>query len=103
MRYPIKLSLLNTTATRQRLFLKHMTTMPNTSNLATEQGQSAAATREVEQSTTETVSANDASKAENSTDSGASQEQRQQTGPGPKVLRSHFRGMPSQWEKNQRK
>ncbi|KAI1131393.1 hypothetical protein F5Y10DRAFT_262148 [Nemania abortiva] len=53
-------------------------------------------------STSEATSANDASRTgnENSTDSGPAQEQLQQTGPGPKQLRSHFRGMPKQWEKN---
>ncbi|KAI8626248.1 hypothetical protein F5Y19DRAFT_230483 [Xylariaceae sp. FL1651] len=59
-------------------------------------------TKDTEQSAT-TASSNvtdDASKSEQSTDSGAAQEQLQQTGPGPKVLRSHFRGMPNQWEKN---
>ena len=71
------------------------------SSTAADQGQNTA-TKEVEQSTNETVSENDTSKPENNKDSDASQEQPQQTGPGPKVLRSHFRGMPRQWEKNQR-
>ncbi|TGJ84575.1 hypothetical protein E0Z10_g4184 [Xylaria hypoxylon] len=69
------------------------------SNTATDQGHSAA-TKEAEQSTTETTSTNNTSKTENDTDSGTSNEQLQQTEPGPKVLRSHFRGMPRQWEKN---
>ncbi|RWA11539.1 hypothetical protein EKO27_g3580 [Xylaria grammica] len=64
----------------------------------TDQGH-VATTKEAEQSTTQTVS--DTSKTENSTNSGASNEPLQQTGPGPKVLRSHYRGMPKQWEKNQ--
>ncbi|KAF2966232.1 hypothetical protein GQX73_g7342 [Xylaria multiplex] len=58
------------------------------------------ATKETEQPTTETISTNETSTPKNDTDSGASNETLQQTGPGPKVLRSHFRGMPKQWEKN---
>ncbi|KAH8163389.1 hypothetical protein CIB48_g4866 [Xylaria polymorpha] len=69
------------------------------SNTATDQNQSVPA-KDTEQSAAETVSTNDASRSENGTDSAASQEQLQQTGPGPKVLRSHYRGMPMQWEKN---
>ncbi|RYC58068.1 hypothetical protein CHU98_g8140 [Xylaria longipes] len=68
------------------------------SDTATDQNQSVPA-KDTEQSTAEAVSANDASKTENGTDSSTSQEQPQ---PGPKVLRSHFRGMPNQWEKNQK-
>ncbi|KAI0537460.1 hypothetical protein GGR58DRAFT_502167 [Xylaria digitata] len=59
-----------------------------------------AATKEAEQATTETISTNDTSTPENGTDSGTSNENLQQTGRGPKVLRSHYRGMPKQWEKN---
>ncbi|KAJ8108842.1 hypothetical protein ONZ43_g6303 [Nemania bipapillata] len=58
--------------------------------------------KDVNQATAETVSENDASKTENGTGTGAPQEEPQQTGTGPKVLRSHFRGMPRQWEKNRR-
>ncbi|KAI0867171.1 hypothetical protein F4860DRAFT_508669 [Xylaria cubensis] len=70
------------------------------SSTVTDQNQSAPAKDTKQQATTETASTtNDASKAENGTDSGASQEQNDS---GPRVLRSHFRGMPNQWEKNQR-
>lgn len=66
----------------------------------------AAATKDVEQKA-ETALANDGPKTEKSTGDSATEQgqdqQQQQTGPGPKVLRSHFRGMPKQWEKNLRK
>ncbi|KAJ3554589.1 hypothetical protein NPX13_g10574 [Xylaria arbuscula] len=68
--------------------------MSNNTTTTTDQGQNAA-TKEVEKSTAKT-------NIDNQGDSGASKEEElQQTGPGPKVLRSHFRGMPRQWEKNQ--
>ncbi|TRX90683.1 hypothetical protein FHL15_008458 [Xylaria flabelliformis] len=69
------------------------------STTVTDQNQSAPAKDTEQQTTTETASTNDASRAENGTDSGASQEQNDS---GPRVLRSHYRGMPNQWEKNQR-
>ncbi|KAI1742339.1 hypothetical protein F4680DRAFT_445901 [Xylaria scruposa] len=68
------------------------------SNTVTDQNQSAPTKDTEQQAATETASTNDASKADNSTGSGASQEQNDS---GPRVLRSHFRGMPNQWEKNQ--
>ncbi|KAI1757587.1 hypothetical protein F4782DRAFT_525397 [Xylaria castorea] len=69
------------------------------SDTAKDQNQSAPTKDTEQQATNETASTNDASKNENGTDSGASKEQNDS---GPRVLRSHFRGMPNQWEKNQR-
>ncbi|KAI3325447.1 hypothetical protein HD806DRAFT_533115 [Xylariaceae sp. AK1471] len=66
-------------------------------NTAGNQGQSAAA-KEAEQSATAIASPNIPDNNASKTEQGG--EQLQQTGPGPKVLRSHFRGMPNQWEKN---
>ncbi|GAP88576.1 hypothetical protein SAMD00023353_7000510 [Rosellinia necatrix] len=59
------------------------------------------AAKDAEQSTAETVPANDASTTEHNTDPTAAQDKgQQQTGTGPKALLSHYRGMPRQWEKN---
>lgn len=94
--------------TTHNLLTTHLTTVPKMSDTAAKQTQDAAAAAakyaQPQQSTAETTSVN---QAENDTQSSSTtaqeQEQLQQTGPGPKVLRSHYRGMPNQWEKNRRK
>jgi hypothetical protein len=85
------------TKSQQRLVTSSISNMSD--NTATNQSQSAAA-KKAEESATAVASPNipaeDASKTEQDG------EQPQQTGSGPKALRSHYRGMPNQWEKNLR-
>ncbi|KAI0188546.1 hypothetical protein F4808DRAFT_459104 [Astrocystis sublimbata] len=70
------------------------------SDTKTDQNQSVPAKDTEQQATATSTSAADASKTENGSTSSGTQEPLQQTGPGPKQLLSHFRGMPNQWEKN---
>lgn len=98
------------------LLAKHLTTIPKMSDTATNQNQNqdvaAAKDARPQQSTAENTSVDEAgndakSSSATAQEQGQEQEQKeeqpQQTGPGPKVLRSHYRGMPNQWEKNRSK
>lgn len=101
MRYLSKLSPRTIPIKRNKPLRAPFATISNMGDATANQGQTVPA-KDAQQPTPETTSANDA-KTETSTGNGSAQEQQaQETGPGPKVLRSHFRGMPKQWEKNRR-